>query len=140
MTFNRGTRAAVSFAASRNGGMTWRTAATVTGRHVPTPAGRVPAAIADATDWIALPNGGRRVVNLTNARPTRTVATTGLPLTAPGFELADVAFASATTGWATVSTCAVGTGAHCSRVQTLYRTVDGGATWALLKMPTSARR
>jgi hypothetical protein len=134
VTFRRGKRAAVSFLTSSNGGNTWRTAAAVAGRRAPSRAGRVPAAIADATDWFALPDGGSRVVSLENGSRLRNVATAGLPLTAPGFELADVSFASATTGWATISTCATG-GAHCARDETLYRTLDGGADWAPLNLP-----
>ncbi len=135
VTFRRGKRAAVSFLTSSNGGDTWRTAATVAGRRAPSRAGRVPAAVADATAWFALPDGGSRVVSLESGNPVRDVGTAGLPLTAPGFELADVSFASATTGWATVSTCAAGAGAHCARDETLYRTLDGGADWAPLNVP-----
>jgi photosystem II stability/assembly factor-like uncharacterized protein len=139
VTFRRGARAAVSFLTSRDGGTTWRTAAAVNGRAA-APAGRVPAAIADPTNWIAVPDGGSRLVSLTNGKPRRTVATAGLPLATPGFELEDVSFASATTGWATVSTCAVGTGARCTRRETLYDTADGGATWAPLNMPGAETR
>lgn len=135
VTFRRGTQAAVSFLASSDAGTTWRSAAAVAGRRAPTPAGRVPAAVAGATDWIALPDGGSRVVSLENGNRVRDVATAGLPLTAPGFELESVSFASATTGWATVSTCAAGSGALCVRGEALYRTGDGGASWAPLKMP-----
>ena len=140
VTFRRGTRAVVSFLTSANGGTTWGTAATVTGRAVAAPAGRVPAAVADATNWLALPDGGRRVVGLVNGNPGRSVATAGLPLAAPGFELADVSFASATTGWATVSVCTTGTGPRCPRGETLYRTRDGGAVWGPLSLPGSAKR
>lgn len=136
VTFRRGARAAVSFLTSRNGGTTWRTTATITGRALK-PAGRVPAAIAAATDWIALPNGGSSVVSVTNGKPGLRVATAGLPLTTPGFELEDVSFASATTGWARVSTCTAGTGARCTRSETLYRTLDGGVTWAPLTLPVA---
>jgi photosystem II stability/assembly factor-like uncharacterized protein len=134
VTFQRGARAALSFLTSRDGGTTWRAAAAVTGRAAAA-TGRVPTAIAGATDWIALPDGGTRLVRLTNGKPGRTVVTAGFPLTTPGFELEDVSFASTTTGWATVSTCAVGTGASCKRRETLYRTIDGGATWAPLNLP-----
>jgi hypothetical protein len=138
VTFRRSARAAVSFLTSHNGGTTWRTAATVTGR--PSPPGRIATAIADATDWIALPDGGGRLVTLTNGKPTRTAATTGLPLTTPGFEIEDLSVASMTTGWATVSTCVVGTGAHCTRREALYRTVDGGATRTPLNAPGAETR
>jgi photosystem II stability/assembly factor-like uncharacterized protein len=140
LTFRHGTRAAVSFLTSRNGGSTWRTAATIAGRRVPVPADRVPTAIADATNWLALPDGGRRVVGLVDGRTVRSVATAGLPLTAPGFELEGVSFASAATGWATVSMCAAGTGAKCTRRETLYRTLDGGSHWAPLNVPAGALR
>ncbi len=140
VTFRSDTRAAVSFLTSGNGGTTWRTAATVTGLRVHTPAGHVPAAIVDRTNWLALPDGGRRVVGLVDGKPVRSVATAGLPLTAPGFELEDVSFASAEDGWATVSTCAAGTGAKCTRGEALYRTLDGGSIWAPLNVPTDARR
>jgi N-acetyl-anhydromuramyl-L-alanine amidase AmpD/photosystem II stability/assembly factor-like uncharacterized protein len=140
VTFRDGTRAAVSFLTSSDGGATWQTAATVTGSRVPIPTGRVPAAIADATNWLALPDGGSRVVGLVDGKPVRNTATAGLPLTAPGFELEDVSFASPATGWATVSTCAAGTGASCTRSETLYRTHDGGSTWAPLNVPNDARR
>ena len=135
VSFQRGTRAAVSFLTSGDGGATWHTAATVAGRRTPAPEGRVPAAIPGAANWIALADGGARVVSLENGKPARTVATAGLPLGAPGFELANVSFSSATTGWATVSTCTAGTGADCTRGETLYRTVDGGTTWAPLNAP-----
>ena len=135
VTFRRGARAAVSFLASVDGGATWQNAATVTGRRAAAPAGRIPTTIADATHWIALPDGGSRIVTLAKGQPARTTATAGLPFTAAGFELEDVSFASTTTGWAAVSTCAIGTRAHCTRRETLYRTVDGGATWAPLNMP-----
>ena len=140
VTFRSGTRAAVSFLTSGNGGTTWRTAATVTGRRVAAAAGRVPTAIADATDWFALPDGGARVVGLVDGKTVRSVATAGLPLAAPGFELEDVSFASAAAGWATVSMCAAGTGAKCTRRETLYRTLDGGSHWAPLSAPGSAKR
>ncbi|HEY2741608.1 MAG TPA: N-acetylmuramoyl-L-alanine amidase [Gaiellaceae bacterium] len=135
VSFLRGKRAAVSFLTSSNGGKTWRTAATVAGRRAPSRVARVPAAIAGATDWFVLTDGGSRVVSLENGNRVRNVAAAGLPLTAPGFELADVSFASATTGWATVSTCAAGAGAHCARDETLYRTLDGGGDWARLDLP-----
>ena len=134
VTFRRGQRTAVSFVTSSNGGASWRAAATIRGRAAAS-GDRVPAAIADATDWIALLDGGSRLVSLTDGKLTRTAATVGLPLDAPGFELADVSFASAATGWASVSTCAVGTGTHCPRREALYRTQDGGATWAPLSVP-----
>ena len=134
VTFRRGARTAVTFLISRNGG-TWRAATTVTGHRAAAPAGRIPAAVADATHWVALPDGGKRVVSIVNGRPSRGVATAGLPLAAPGFELEDVSFASPATGWAAVSTCAAGTGAHCPRRETLYRTVDGGRIWAPLQLP-----
>ena len=117
VTFRRGNREALSFLTSSNGGATWHNAASVTGRQPE-------AAVADATNWIALLDGGRRAVDLENGKPVRTIATTGLPVSAHGFELENVSFGSPTTGWATVSTC-------CTR-QALYRTVDGGATWAPL--------
>lgn len=135
VTFRRGARAAVSFLRTGDGGATWRTAATVAGTRAPTLAGRVPAAVANAADWIALPDGGSRAVSLENGKLARTVATAGLPLTAPGFELTSVSFSAATTGWATVSTCAAGTGSRCTRGESLYRTVDGGRTWAPLDVP-----
>ena len=116
VTFRRGTRTAVSFLTSRNGGSTWHGAATIKGRDVA-------AAVPDAINWIALTDGGRDVVSLRNGKPVRTVATIGLPVAAHGFELTDVAFSSATAGWVTVSKDA------------LYRTVDGGATWAPLDAP-----
>jgi N-acetyl-anhydromuramyl-L-alanine amidase AmpD len=140
VTFRRGTRAVVSFLTSRDGGTTWRTAATVTGVGVPSVAGHVPAAIADATNWLALPDGGRRVVGLVDGKPVRSVATAGLPLTTPGFELENVSFASAATGWATVSMCAAGAGAKCARREMLYRTLDGGSIWAPLNVPAGAKR
>jgi N-acetyl-anhydromuramyl-L-alanine amidase AmpD/photosystem II stability/assembly factor-like uncharacterized protein len=121
VTFRRGARAALSFLMSSNGGSTWRSAATIEGRHVT-------AATADASDWIALTDNGRQVVNLANGMRVRTVATAGLPLTAHGFELEGISFASASTGWATVSTC-------CTRRESLYLTVDGGATWGPLNLP-----
>jgi photosystem II stability/assembly factor-like uncharacterized protein len=127
VTFRHGARAAVSFLTSSNGGNTWRIAATVAGRRTE---GRIPSAVADTAHWLALPDGGRRVVGLVDGRAVRNIATAGLPVTAPGFELESVSFASAATGWATVST------GH----QTLYRTLDGGSTWAPLGVPTSARR
>lgn len=136
VTFRHGARAAVSFLTSSDGGTTWRTAATVTGRRVD----RVPTAIADARDWLALPDRGRRVVGLVDGKPVRNGATAGLPLADPGFELEDVSFASAAAGWATVSMCAAGTGANCTRRETLYRTLDGGSHWAPLSAPGSARR
>ena len=132
VTFRHGRRATVSFLTSDNGGSTWRSAATVAGRQAASPAGRVAAAIAAGTNWIALPGGGRRAVVLENGRRVRTVATTGLPLGAPGFELEDVTFSSAEIGWATVSTCLSGSGARCPRAESVYRTTDGGATWGLL--------
>ena len=135
VTFRHGTRAAVSFLTTVDGGRTWRTAATVTGTRVPTPAGRVASAVTGATTWLALPEGGRRVVGLVDGTPVRSVATAGLPLTAPGFELEQVSFASAATGWATVSMCAAGSGAKCTRREALYRTLDGGAKWAPLNVP-----
>ena len=140
VTFRRGARAAVSFLTSDDGGTTWQNAATVTGRRAGAPAGRIPTGIIDATHWIALPDGGSRLVTLANGQPLRTAATTGLPLTTPGFELEDVSFASTTTGWATVSTCPVDTPAHCTRRETLYRAVDGGTTWAPLNMPEAQAR
>jgi len=121
VTSRRGAQETLSFLTSSNGGSTWRNAATVEGRQVT-------AAIADATDWIALADNGRQVVNLANGKRVRTIPTSGLPLTAHGFELEGVSFASASTGWATVSTC-------CTRRESLYRTVDGGATWAPLNLP-----
>ena len=121
VTFRRGARSALSFLTSRNGGLAWRAAATVGGR-------RVAAAIVDATSWIALVDNGRRVVGFENGKRVRAIATSGLPLTARGFDLESVSFSSATTGWATVSTC-------CTRDESLYRTVDGGASWALLSLP-----
>jgi hypothetical protein len=96
---------------------------------------RVPSAVVDPTDWIALPDGGSRVVTLKNGKRVRTVATTGLPLGARGFEFEDVSFASATTGWATASSCVAGKGASCTRRETTYRTVDGGASWTPLNVP-----
>jgi len=135
VTFRRAKRTAVSFLTSSDGGNTWRTAAAVAGRRAPSRQGRVPAAIAGMRDWFALPDGGSRVVSLENGDRVRNAATAGLPLTAPGFELADVSFASPTTGWATVSTCAAGAGTHCARDETLYRTLDGGADWAPLNVP-----
>src|SRR5262249_61330478 len=75
VTFRQGTQAATSFLASDNGGATWQTAATVTGRRFPTPTGRVSAAVADATNWLALPDGGRRVVGLAKGEPVRNTAT-----------------------------------------------------------------
>ena len=140
VTFRRKAQAAVSFLTSLNSGRTWRTAATVTSSPATAPADRIPTAIADATDWIALPNSGSRLITLTNARPTRTIATTGLPLTIAGFDLKTVSLASATTGWATVSTCAVNSGTHCPRHETLYRTEDGGATWVPLNLPSTEAR
>ena len=140
VTFRDGTRAAVSFLTSGDSGTTWQTAATVTGSRVPLPTGRVPAAIADATNWLALPDGGSRVVGLVDGKRVRSVATGGLPLTAPGFELEDVSFASAATGWATVSMCAAGTGTKCTRSESLYRTRDGGSTWAALSVPANPKR
>ena len=125
--FRRGARAAVSFLTSSNSGNNWRTAATVTGRSAEE---RIPAAVADAAHWLVLPDGGRRVVGLVNGKAVRNAATVGLPLTTPGFELESVSFASPATGWAIVST------GH----ETLYRTLDGGATWAPLNIPTSAAR
>jgi N-acetyl-anhydromuramyl-L-alanine amidase AmpD/photosystem II stability/assembly factor-like uncharacterized protein len=139
VTFRHGTQAAVSFLTSPDGGTTWRTAATVTGRRVPAPTGRVPVAIADATHWLALPDGGKRAVGLVDGKLVRNAATSGLPLTAPGFELEDVSLASSTTGWAAASLCAAGTGAKCTRREALYRTLDGGSVWAPLSLPTSAR-
>jgi N-acetyl-anhydromuramyl-L-alanine amidase AmpD/photosystem II stability/assembly factor-like uncharacterized protein len=140
VTFRRGHRAAVSFLTSANGGATWRTAATTTGRPAPAPAGRVAAAVADASHWFALPDGGRQIVSLVDGKSVRSVGTVGLPVTAAGFELDDVSFASATTGWATVSTCATGSRARCARSETLYRTLDGGAHWAPLGVVGGARR
>jgi N-acetyl-anhydromuramyl-L-alanine amidase AmpD/photosystem II stability/assembly factor-like uncharacterized protein len=122
ITFRHGGRAAASFLTSSNGGTTWRLAATVAGRRVK---GLIPAAIADSAHWLALPDGGRRVVGLVDGKPVRNVATAGLPLTTPGFELENVSFASPAIGWATVST----------RGETLYRTLDGGSTWAPLNIP-----
>ena len=135
VTFRRGSRASLSFVTTSNGGTTWRTAATVTGRRAAAPAGRVAAGVTDASNWVALPDGGHRIVSLENGKTTRTVATAGLPLTAHGFELEDVSFASPSIGWATVSTCAAGTGKHCTRSEGLFRTVDGGSTWAPINVP-----
>ena len=140
VTFRRKAGAAVSFLTSTNSGKTWRTAATVMSSPTAAPADRIPAAIADATDWIALSNGGSRLITLTDGKPTRTLATTGLPLTAPGFDLKHVSLTSVTTGWATVSTCVVGTGDACTRGETLYRTEDGGATWVPLDLPSAEAR
>jgi N-acetyl-anhydromuramyl-L-alanine amidase AmpD/photosystem II stability/assembly factor-like uncharacterized protein len=137
VTFRRGDRAAVSFLKSLNSGRTWRTAATVVSSPATSPADRIPAAIADATDWIALPNGGSRLITLTNNKPSRTIATTGLPLTTPGFDLKSVSLASTTIGWATVSTCAGNSAENCTRNETLYRTEDGGATWVPLNLPNT---
>lgn len=135
VTFRHGTGAAMSFLTSRNGGTTWQPAATVTGRRVLSPAGRVPAAIADATHWLTLPDGGTRIVGLVDGKPVRNAGTAGLPVNAPGFELENASFASASTGWATVSMCAAGTGTNCTRREALYRTLDGGSTWARLNVP-----
>jgi photosystem II stability/assembly factor-like uncharacterized protein len=134
VTFRRGSRAALSFVTTHNGGTTWQTAATVIGRRATTPAGRVAAGIAGASEWVALPDGGSRVVSLVNGKPTRAATTTGLPLTAHGFELENVSFASPSTGWATVSTCTTGTGKRCTRGENLFRTVDGGSTWSPLNV------
>jgi N-acetyl-anhydromuramyl-L-alanine amidase AmpD/photosystem II stability/assembly factor-like uncharacterized protein len=137
VTFRHGTRTATSFLTSQDGGTIWQTAATITGHGVPVPGGRVPAAIADATNWLALPDGGKRVVGLVDGKAIRSVATAGFPLTVPGFELEEVSFASAATGWATVSMCAAGTGARCTRLEALYRTLDGGSNWAPLNVPAA---
>jgi hypothetical protein len=136
VTFRRGSRAAVSFLASHDGGSTWQSAATITGHRVFAPTDTVPVAIVDATHWMAFPHGGRRAVSLTNGKVAQTVATTGLPFSAPGFELKDVSFASASTGWATVSTCEKPAGSRCPRSEALYRTVDAGATWNPLNVPS----
>jgi len=140
VTFKQGARAAVSFLTSSNGGTSWQTAAVVTGQSAAAPADGIPTAVVDASDWLALPDGGRRVVRLTNGKPARTAGTSGLPLGSPGFELEGVSFASVSTGWATVSTCSRGTGSHCTRGETLYRTVDGGLTWAPLSAPGAQSR
>jgi photosystem II stability/assembly factor-like uncharacterized protein len=140
VTFRRGARAALSFLTTTDGGTTWQSAAVVTGHSGQAPAGRIPTAVVDAGDWIAFPDGGRRIVRLTSGKPLRTTATSGLPLAAPGFELEGVSFASISTGWATVSTCARGTGSHCSRGERLYRSVDGGSTWAPLNTPGAQSR
>jgi photosystem II stability/assembly factor-like uncharacterized protein len=137
-TFRRESRAAVSFLASHNGGRTWQSAATITGRRAFAPADHIPVAIVDATHWMALPDGGRRVVSLTDGKRARTVATTGLPISTPGFVLEGVSFASATTGWATVATCMEDAGAHCPRREALYRTIDAGATWNPLNLQPAA--
>jgi photosystem II stability/assembly factor-like uncharacterized protein len=120
VTFRRGARTAVSFLTTSNAGTTWQSAAVVTGR------GAAASAVVDATGRMALLDGGRRVVRITNGKPERTAATSGLPLASPGFELESVSFASISTGWATVST---------THGETLYRTVDGGVTWAPLSPP-----
>jgi hypothetical protein len=135
VTFRRGAREAVSFLTSSNAGATWQSAAVVSGGRAATTAGRIPTAVVDATDWIAFPDGGRRVVTLMNGKPVRTVATAGLPLTSPGFQFEGVSFASTSTGWVTVSTCARGTARDCTRGERLYRTVDDGSTWAPLSTP-----
>jgi len=75
-----------------------------------------------------------------DGKHVRSGATAGLPVSAPGSELEDVSFASAATGWATVSLCATGSGANCNRNETLYRTLDGGSVWAPLNVSASARR
>jgi hypothetical protein len=134
VTFRRGAHTALSFLISSNGGTTWQTATVIAG------SGTAATAVVDATNWIALPDGGRRVVRVTNGKPVRTAATSGLPLASPGFELEGVSFASTSTGWATVSTCAHGAGLHCTRGESLYRTVDGGVTWAPLTTPGAASR
>jgi len=134
VTFRRGARAAASFLTSSDGGTSWQTAAVVAGHGAPA------AAVVDATDWIALLDGGRRVVRVTDGKPVRTAATSGLPLASADFELETISFASISTGWATVSTCSRGTGPHCTRGERLYRTADGGATWAPLSTPTLHRK
>jgi hypothetical protein len=135
MTFCRGAQAAVAFLTTSDGGTTWHTAVVVGSPAV----GRIPAAVVDATDWIALPDGGKRVVKVTNEEPVHAAATSGLPVTARGFELEDVSFASPSTGWATVSRCTAGTG-HCTRGERLYGTVDGGVSWAPLNTPGAQAR
>lgn len=112
-----GARSVLAFETTTDGGRSWTPAATVKIGKALGFASAVPAAIPDATYWLAAV--GTRLVAVTDGGLARKTVGT-LPGTVTGLQ-----FTSETTGWAQVA----GGGLK------LYSTADGGATWTQLKPP-----
>ena len=138
VTFRRESRPAVSFLASHNGGRTWQSAATITGRRALRLQTIFPwRSSTRRTGWRYPTEGGGSSASRTAGVCGRSQrrAFRSAPL-ASCFE--GVSFASATTGWATIATCREEAGAHCPRREALYRTIDVGATWNPLNLQPAA--
>jgi photosystem II stability/assembly factor-like uncharacterized protein len=130
-----GTRSAIAFLTTKDGGRTWRVAATVPARRpVPTTA-RVGTTIVDADTWLAALEGGRRLVAVRRGRVTQ-VALRSRPLGTANAGVSALRFASATTGWAQVGVpCKVFRQPRCRDRQALFATANGGVTWRRLTPP-----
>ena len=131
-----GTKSAVSFLLSSDAGRTWRLAATVATRR-PISTASVPAAVVDSATWLAALEGGRRFVVVAEGGASRVgVVPRSLPFGGSKPPVASLRFASATAGWAQIETrCPLFHKPRCPDRQALFRTADGGATWARLSPP-----
>jgi photosystem II stability/assembly factor-like uncharacterized protein len=132
-----GKRSAVSFLDSQDGGQTWRIAAVIPTARPLTRAQPIPSTVIDAVTWLAALEGGRRlvVVGDAGARLVRVVPRS-LPFGGTKPPVAQLGFASPTTGWIQVdSLCPLFHAPRCAGTQALYGTTDGGATWQRLSPP-----
>jgi N-acetyl-anhydromuramyl-L-alanine amidase AmpD/photosystem II stability/assembly factor-like uncharacterized protein len=130
-----GTRSAVAFLTTRDGGRTWRVAATVPARRPVSPTARVETSIVDADTWVAALEGGRRLVAVRRGRVTQ-VASRSRPLGTANAAVSALRFASPTTGWAQVGVpCKVLRQPRCRDRQALFATANGGVTWRRLAPP-----
>jgi photosystem II stability/assembly factor-like uncharacterized protein len=112
-----GTRSALAFMTTVDGGRSWTKAATVKLGKSLTFGSGAPSAVVAPDYWLAAV--GTRLVAVTDGGLARKTVGT-LPGTVTGLQ-----FTSATTGWAQVA----GSGLK------LFSTTDGGATWTRLKPP-----
>jgi hypothetical protein len=97
----------------------------------------VPATVVDSSTWLAALEGGRRFVVVARGGASRAgVAPRSLPFGGSKPPVAALGFTSASAGWAQIATrCPVFHKPRCPDRQAVYRTADGGASWARLSPP-----
>jgi hypothetical protein len=132
-----GARSALAFATTRDGGRSWRIAATVPARRPVATTSQIPSAVVDGDDWLGAFEGGRRLVAARGGGSAIVQpAAWSRPLGVASAPVSALRFASATTGWAHVgAACKVFRQPRCRDPRALFGTTDGGVTWRRLTPP-----